>query len=581
MLGLGELQPNVDRQYLRSGIQISKTWNALFVMFTCLPAVFTCLVLHILLWASAVVKRHQQQIDSGAADRNTWIQASGNANLKTGGSVYIHFGAFLFAVYLIVLTSGLVDPEVNFDGFVQFQIVMPFLILVLLVPVNLLARGTIRAFGERLTQHVSEFQLRSICVLTLQVLLAWYVFFKAYAAPLFGYRDTKGIDSDDECLGLNATYLTTYCERRLDTVPRVLHALEAATGGQLVCDDGGYTPPDSRVQFRSLYDACGLLAVKDELTALIIPTMIASLSAMFLLLFDEFVKGIDSSVTRLTIFTDASWRLRIAAVIAVLLSLHMLLMILDVFTGSMCEATQCTLETGLLVGNNWYILPVVLWLIVVFPLLGFEFLVAAFKPSGAKVITPAQQKEVDAFEKIREAEKQAGMCTFWFIKADFVRNWKLGDDGPLVSLPRFQALRDKGCLEQREITLADACKDQMRRKYLAVSHRWLGQGRGSPPDESGLQLQKIQEYLNLPQNASIEYVWYDYWCMPQDPGRTPVEDAMFYWMLSSVNFVYLGCSVLVLLDMSYLSRFWVRHPALLWTEGEAVRGRPVATALAV
>ena len=29
-------------------------------------------------------------------------------------------------------------------------------------------------------------------------------------------------------------------------------------------------------------------------------------------------------------------------------------------------------------------------------------------------------------------------------------------------------------------------------------------------------------------------------------------------MLGEINMLYLGCQVLVLLDLSYLSRFWVR-----------------------
>ena len=34
-------------------------------------------------------------------------------------------------------------------------------------------------------------------------------------------------------------------------------------------------------------------------------------------------------------------------------------------------------------------------------------------------------------------------------------------------------------------------------------------------------------------------------------------------MLKKVNWLYLGCSVLVLLDLSYLSRFWTQFEAWL------------------
>jgi hypothetical protein len=44
--------------------------------------------------------------------------------------------------------------------------------------------------------------------------------------------------------------------------------------------------------------------------------------------------------------------------------------------------------------------------------------------------------------------------------------------------------------------------------------------------------------------------------MPQGKDRTRIEKVQFKWMLRNVNIIYLGCSVLILLDLSYLSRFW-------------------------
>ena len=46
-----------------------------------------------------------------------------------------------------------------------------------------------------------------------------------------------------------------------------------------------------------------------------------------------------------------------------------------------------------------------------------------------------------------------------------------------------------------------------------------------------------------------------YSCMPQGK-RTAVQESAFGLMLSNVNLVFLGCSVLILLDLSYCSRFW-------------------------
>lgn len=42
--------------------------------------------------------------------------------------------------------------------------------------------------------------------------------------------------------------------------------------------------------------------------------------------------------------------------------------------------------------------------------------------------------------------------------------------------------------------------------------------------------------------------------MPQGEC-TLAEKARFRWMLQNVNLLYLGCSVLLLVDISYLSRF--------------------------
>ena len=50
--------------------------------------------------------------------------------------------------------------------------------------------------------------------------------------------------------------------------------------------------------------------------------------------------------------------------------------------------------------------------------------------------------------------------------------------------------------------------------------------------------------------------------MPQG-DRTPAEKAAFVHMLGNVNSLYLGCSVLILLDLSYLSRFWTQFEAWL------------------
>ena len=58
-------------------------------------------------------------------------------------------------------------------------------------------------------------------------------------------------------------------------------------------------------------------------------------------------------------------------------------------------------------------------------------------------------------------------------------------------------------------------------------------------------------------------------CLPQDEKtpdgktvlvpKTPCEQAEFRISLPNINLLYLGGSVLALVDLSYMSRFWARH----------------------
>ena len=127
--------------------------------------------------------------------------------------------------------------------------------------------------------------------------------------------------------------------------------------------------------------------------------------------------------------------------------------------------------------------------------------------------------------------------------------------------------------------------------YLAVSHRWLD---AVQPDADGAQQRALQGYLRA--HPEIEYVWFEYacsgsnsgldgvrapspwqltrqafvgvcvsrlgsyWSMPQGK-RTPAETEQFRWMLQNANVLYLGARVLILLDLSYLSRLCVRQRA--------------------
>lgn len=94
------------------------------------------------------------------------------------------------------------------------------------------------------------------------------------------------------------------------------------------------------------------------------------------------------------------------------------------------------------------------------------------------------------------------------------------------SLPRHQELQhmDPGLFT----TLRDV-KDL--RSVAFISHRWETPGQ---PDPRAHQLAAVITLLRA--QPQLEYVWYDFWCLPQkrganDDGRTAEEHTYFDWML--------------------------------------------------
>ena len=63
----------------------------------------------------------------------------------------------------------------------------------------------------------------------------------------------------------------------------------------------------------------------------------------------------------------------------------------------------------------------------------------------------------------------------------------------------------------------------------------------------------VSELAPTPTPRATQWVWYDYMSMYQGE-RTPRQNAEFSLMLPNINMIYLGASVLILLDMAYLSR---------------------------
>lgn len=186
-----------------------------------------------------------------------------------------------------------------------------------------------------------------------------------------------------------------------------------------------------------------------------------------------------------------------------------------------------------------------------------------------------QKKEVQrAFDDEKEkvaAEERRGICTFTFLKASFIRNLP----AETKKLPRMQEIGEnrksihnqskakEDILVRKEIAWDAAFRGEYRDKYCVVSHAWETPRN---PDSVGAQLKATKAYLH--EHPEVEWLWYDFYCLPQRPtkekgdDRSEVDKLWFGWQLANANLLYLGCRVLVLLDLSYQSRFWTQFE--LW-----------------
>ena len=138
--------------------------------------------------------------------------------------------------------------------------------------------------------------------------------------------------------------------------------------------------------------------------------------------------------------------------------------------------------------------------------------------------------------------------SFYTLRADWVRNF------PGKKLPFYQEIREKhrDALVHKTITYSEVVSGTHTDNTLSVSHRWM---KPSEPDPDGEQLKAIKNFLASPKGLKIEYVWMDSPCMPQhqpDLGlnRTAEDTVAFKRMLAQVNMLYLGTTVLILLDLS-------------------------------
>ena len=154
---------------------------------------------------------------------------------------------------------------------------------------------------------------------------------------------------------------------------------------------------------------------------------------------------------------------------------------------------------------------------------------------------------------------ESDTCTFWMVDAEQLREMPESE-----KMPTFRTLQQRRdaqlaageppILVPLRVQRMHAFLQLYQREVLIVSHRWEERG---DPDPKRKQFDALQDFLR--ERPRYRFVWVDYSCMPQGE-RTAQEKVDFKRMLRNVNLLYLGCSVLILLDGTYLSRFWVRAP---------------------
>ena len=161
-----------------------------------------------------------------------------------------------------------------------------------------------------------------------------------------------------------------------------------------------------------------------------------------------------------------------------------------------------------------------------------------------------EAESATSLDDFAEQAASGNACRFYMLKADLLR------EGHFDHFPKHRDVVNGGFGKYMTITASEAVRGLYRGNILAVSHRWETKG---DPDPTGEQFVALCDHVKL--HTSIKFVWIDYCCISQGE-RSADELKEFKFMLSNMNFLYLGCSVLVLLDLTYMGRFWVFFSSL-------------------
>lgn len=153
---------------------------------------------------------------------------------------------------------------------------------------------------------------------------------------------------------------------------------------------------------------------------------------------------------------------------------------------------------------------------------------------------------------------------FYFLDADYLRNYDSERDPktyPYPQMGRFQDLlrivdkNGKAVLKHKKWAVDKLLNRVDTNDYAVVSHRWELSGN---PDPNGCQQKALCAYLN-DTGKDVKWLWYDYWCTPQGPGRTPCQNELYMYTLKRINLMYLSLNVVILYDKQYHGRFWTSY----------------------
>mmetsp|Transcript_31835 Transcript_31835/g.74387 ORF Transcript_31835/g.74387 Transcript_31835/m.74387 type:complete len:587 (+) Transcript_31835:36-1796(+) len=147
----------------------------------------------------------------------------------------------------------------------------------------------------------------------------------------------------------------------------------------------------------------------------------------------------------------------------------------------------------------------------------------------------------------------------------------------LDTLQKMQDMQRKGVLVTKTVELSFSCVGKFTEEYCAVSHYWNGLAQ---PDKDGAQLAALKQHLLT--NPAIQFVWFDFCCLPQrDSGtkkRTEAEEKEFRDGLRHVYLLFLNVSVLILYDLHFVNRFWPLWEAWLAMHTPTASGLQLAPA---